>query len=141
MRRDDMGRRMVSDIARVYKLWAEYAAACHAGDLDRFMALWTDDAIQMPPDAPRRIGKAAIREGMQAGFDRFHMRNVIPRTEEVRVLGDRAYSHGTYTVDMTPKGGGETMTLAAKFLDVLERQPDGSWKIAVDCHNYDMPYG
>lgn len=132
---------MASDVAHVYRLWAEYAAACDAGDLDRLMALWTDDAIQMAPGAPRRIGKPQIREAMQAGFDRFHMRNMIPRTEEVRILGSRAYAHGTYTVDLIAKGGNETMSLSAKFLSVLEKQPDGSWKIAVDCHNYDRRDG
>ena len=64
---------------------------------------------------------------------------MIINTEVVRVLGDVAYSHGTYTFDMTPKGGGETMSLSGKFLDILEKQVDGSWKIAIDCHNYNAP--
>ncbi len=136
-----MGRKMVSDVAQVHKVWDEYAAACHAGDLDRWMALWIDDGIQMSPDVPRRLGKEAIREGMQPGFDLFDMSNMVIQIEEVRILGDRAYSHGTYTFDMTPKEGGEAMSLSGKFLDILVKQHDGSWKIAIDCHNYNMPVG
>jgi uncharacterized protein (TIGR02246 family) len=136
-----MGRKMASDVAQVYKVWDEYAAAAHAGDLERWMALWIDDGIQMPPDVPRRVGKEAIREGMQPGFDLFDMSKMVIHTEEVRVLGDRAYSHGTYTFETTPKEGGETTNFSGKFLDILVKQADGTWKVAIDCHNYNEPYG
>jgi len=95
----------------------------------------------MPPDVPRRVGKEQIGAAMQPGVDLFDLKNTIINTEEVRILGDRAYSHGTYTYDMTPKAGGETMCISGKFLDILEKQADGSWKIAIDCHNYNEPAG
>ena len=129
-------RAQIADVAQVYQLWNEVAAACHAGDLERWLSLWIEDGIQMAPDAPRRLGKAQIRAGMQPGFDHFIMSDMIINTEEVRVMGDRAYSHGTYTFDMVPKEGGETMAISGKFLDILVKQADGSWKMAIDCHNY-----
>ena len=46
--------------------------------------------------------------------------------EEVRILGDRAYSHGLYGFSMTPKAGGDTIELSGKFLTILEKQADGS---------------
>ncbi len=54
-------------------------------------------------------------------------------------MGDRAYSHGSYEFEMSPKEGGKTKSCFGKFLDILEKQVDGSWKIAIDCHNYDTP--
>jgi len=138
-RRDKMDRNMVSEVAQVYKLLNEYAAAAIDGDIERWMSLWIDDGIQMPPDVPRRVGKEHIRREMQPGFSIFDMSNMIIQTEEVRILGDRAYSHGTYTFEMTPKKGGETKSYSGKFLDILEKQADGSWKIAIDCHNYNAP--
>jgi len=136
-----MERTKVSDVAQIYELWNEYAAAAHAGDLERWMSLWTDEGIQMAPDAPRRVGKEQIRAAMQPGFDLFIMSDMVINTEEVQILGDQAYSHGTYTFDMTPKEGGETTSLSGKFLDILEKQVDGSWKMAIDCHNYNEPSG
>ena len=136
-----MERTKVSDVAQIYELWNEYAAAAHAGDLERWMSLWIDDGIQMAPDAPRRVGKEQIRAGMQPGFDLFIMSNMVINTEEVQILGDQAYSHGTYTFEMTPKEGGETTSLSGRFLDILEKQADGSWKMAIDCHNYNEPSG
>ena len=136
-----MERTKVSDVAQIYELWNEYAAAANAGDLEHWMSLWTDEGIQMAPDAPRRVGKEQIRAGMQPGFDLFIMSDMVINTEEVQILGDKAYSHGTYTFDMTPKEGGETTSLSGKFLDILEKQADGSWKMAIDCHNYNEPSG
>ena len=127
------------DVSLVYKLWNEYAAAAHDGDLERWMSLWIDDGIQMAPDAPPRVGKEQIREAMQPSFELFIMSKMVINTEEVRILGDRAYSHGTYVFDMTPKEGGETTSYSGKFLDILVKQADGSWKIAIDCHNYNTP--
>ena len=130
---------MVSDVAQVYKLWNEYAAAANDGDMARWIALWSDDGIQMAPGAPRRVGKAEIRREMQPLFDLFDTSKMIIHTEEVRILGDRAYSHGTYEFEITPKEGGKTKSCSGKFLDILEKQVDGSWKIAIDCHNCNAP--
>ncbi len=136
-----MERDMVSDVALIYELWNEYAAAAHAGDFERWMAMWIDGAIQMAPDEPQRVGKERIWAAMKPAFDLLEIRNMVINTEEVRVLGDRAYSHGTYTFDTTPKEGGETTSFSGKFLDILEKQAGGSWKIAIDCHNYNLPLG
>jgi uncharacterized protein (TIGR02246 family) len=133
-------RVQVVDVAQVYDLWNEYAAAVNARDLDRWLALWVDDAIQMPPRAPCRAGKAEIRRGMQPLFD-LGVVKMIVQLEEVRILGDRAYTHGTCEFEMAPREGAETRRYSAKFLDILEKQVDGSWKIAIDCHNYDAPSG
>jgi uncharacterized protein (TIGR02246 family) len=127
------------DVALVYELWNEYADAANTGDMERWISLWIDDAVQMPPGAPRRVGKEQIRRGMQPLFDLFDTSRMSIHTEEVRILGDWAYSHGTYEFELTPKEGGETKSYSGKFLEVLEKQVDGSWKIAIDCHNYDAP--
>ena len=99
------------------------------------MALWVEDAIQMPPGAPSRVGKAEIRRAMRPLFGRPRTRKVIIEPEEVRILGDLAYAHGTYALEVAPEPGGETEICTGKFLDILKKQVDGSWKIAIDCHN------
>jgi uncharacterized protein (TIGR02246 family) len=132
-------RVQVADVAQVYDLWNEYVAAAIDGDMESWIALWIDDGIQMPPGAPRRVGKAEIQRGVQPRFDLFDTTKMIIHTEEVRIMGDRAYSHGTYEFEMAPKEGGETKSYTGKFLDILEKQVDGSWKIAIDCHNYHTP--
>jgi len=105
------------------------------------MSLWEDDGKQMAPDAPPRIEKEQIRAAMKSTFDLFIMSNMGIDTGEVRILGEWGFSYGTYTFDLVAKDGGETSHFSGKFLDIVKRQADGSWKIAIDCHNYNEPSG
>ena len=125
------------DVALIYELWNEYAAAINAGDLERWMSLWLDDGIQMAPNEPTHVGLDQIRTAVQPTFDLFFMTNAVFNTEEVRILGNWAYSYGAYTFEKIPKQGGKTTSSRCKFLDILVKLADGSWKIAIDCHNYD----
>jgi uncharacterized protein (TIGR02246 family) len=132
-------RVQVADVAQVYELWNEFAAAASDGDLDRWIDLWTDDGIQIPQSGPYRVGKSEIRRRTRAMFDAYHTTKMIIQPEEVRILGNRAYTHGTYEVEMVRKAGGTTKRRAGKFLGILEKHADGSWKISVDCHNSATP--
>jgi uncharacterized protein (TIGR02246 family) len=127
------------DVARIFDLWKEYAAACRAGNIERYLALWTEDGRQMAPDASQRIGKEQIRAAMQSLFDLIDIVNMVINTEVVRVLGNWAYSHGTHTFNITTKDGGRTLSLSGKFLSILQRQRDGSWRVAIECRNYNEP--
>jgi uncharacterized protein (TIGR02246 family) len=128
-------RVLIADVAQIYELWKRYADAASEGDTERWMALWVEDAIQMPPGAPTRVGRAEIQRAMRPLFERCRSRKVIIEPEEVRIMGDLAFAHGTYALEMAPEPGGETEKYFGKFLDILEKQVDGSWKIAIDCHN------
>jgi uncharacterized protein (TIGR02246 family) len=128
------------DVALVYRLLYESAAALTAGDMERWIAFWTDDGIQMPPGAPRNVGKEQIRRAIQPLLDQYDYGMTI-RPDEVQVLGERAYSHGLYAFAMTPKKGGDAAEVSGKFLTILEKQIDGFWKIAIDCFNYNAPPG
>jgi ketosteroid isomerase-like protein len=99
-----------------------------------------DDGIQLPPGAPCRVGKELIRVEMQPLLDLFDWQMAI-QPDEVKVLGDQAYSYGLCEFVMTPKEGGNTIERNGKFLTILRRQIDGSWTIAIDCFNYDAPLG
>ena len=129
------------DVAQIYELWNQYAAEWSpGGDFERWMDLWIDDGIQMPPDAPRNMGVEQIRAGNQPRYEVTDWEMTI-NPDEVRVLGDRAYTYGTYEFAFTPKEGGDTTRGNGKFLTILEKQIDGSWKIAIDSFNFDEPLG
>jgi uncharacterized protein (TIGR02246 family) len=133
---------MASDVAQVKELYDEYLIAMDVGDFERWLALWMDDCLQMAPDTPPRVGTEELRAVYQPAFDLYVYDNLVYSEEvRVRILGDWAYAHSTYTFDMTPKEGGETTSFSGKFLEIVKRQIDGSWKIAIDCHNYNEPLG
>ena len=128
-----------ADIAALKEILNKYAATCHAGDLDGWISLWTDDGIQMYPGAPSRVGKEQIRAGMKPAFDHFILKIAIAPEMEARVSGNLGFTRGTYTLSMVPKEGGETSVFDGKYLTILEKQTDGSWKIARDCFNSNAP--
>ena len=125
-------------ITAINEIWTQYVATLIAGDLDLWISLWTDDGIRMAPDAPAVIGKEQIREAMKPAFDQMTL-DVTIANKEVRVAGDWAFSRGTGILSTTPKKGGKTTKIDGKYLTILERQADGSWKIAIDCFNSNVP--
>jgi uncharacterized protein (TIGR02246 family) len=101
--------------------------------------LWTEDGIQLPPGSPPIVGKEQIRERNKSALvDLFTMDGSITN-EEVQVSGDLAVARGTYATTLTPKDGSEEIFIDGKYMTLLKRQPDGSWKIHRDIFNSNMP--
>ena len=103
------------------ELHALLEAAFTSGDLDALIALFEPDAtMRVPPDGHAVSGRDAIRAALAPIVAR------RPRfTSEVVVLataGELALTHARWTMDDTDGRG----TL------VLRRQPDGTWRIAID---------
>lgn len=132
---------MEADIAAIKEVLNQYVVAINTGDFDLWISLWTDDAVQMPPDTPARVGKEQIREAMKPGFDQMNLDMTIHSIDDVKVYGDLGIVRCTYTLKMTPKAGGETINAVpdAKDLSLWERQSDGSWKLIYDCNNSNVP--
>jgi uncharacterized protein (TIGR02246 family) len=128
---------MEPDITAIKEMLNQYAVITNAGDWDRWISLWADDGVQMPPDDPARIGKEQIRAGMKPIFDQMDLDIVIHGIEDARVYGDLGFTRCTYTLKATPKAGGGTISVMpdGKALTLYGRQPDGSWKIVYDCFN------
>ncbi|MCB0257147.1 MAG: nuclear transport factor 2 family protein, partial [Anaerolineae bacterium] len=116
-------------------VWREYEASQLAGDPDRWIALWAEDGVQMPPGSPPVVGKAAIdtrdREDLAVNeYSEFTIEN-----EEVEVSGDLAFARGTFKVTVAAKSGGEPMHFEGKYTTIFRQQPDGTWKIYRDTFN------
>ena len=88
----------------------------------------------MPPAGLRLSGIEKIRAANQPVMDLFDTEMTIS-PEDVHILDDRAYSYGSYKHAITPKEGGESISDTGMFLTILEKQANGSWKIAIACFN------
>lgn len=119
----------------------QYAVAANTDDFDLWISLWADDGVQMPSDTPTRIGLEQIREAMKPAFDQMTLDVNITSIEDAKVYGDFGLTRCNYTLDMTPKAGGEIIHAVrdGKALTLYERQSDGSWKIVYDCFNSNVP--
>jgi len=116
-----------ADIEAVKKIGDEFNTAFNAGDTDKLVSIYTDDAVRIPPNEPALIGKEAIRGRFQRLFDQFtveHESVVV----DVKVSGDLAFFRGTWTTIDTPKDGGEPLKFNGNFVSIIQKQPDESWK-------------
>lgn len=122
------GSTQETDIAAITALTSSYDAAATAGDTETLSALYAEDAVQMPPGEPPLVGKAAIRQRMDA-FNAEYTDAVDSRAERVRVSGDLATYRGSYTESVSPKDGGDPRLLEGNWMLVLQREPSGQWLI------------
>ena len=126
-----------ADMAAIKEVLNQYAVGITSGDFDLWMSLWADDGTQMPPDPPANVGIEEIRQEMKPAFDDMNMNLAIRSIEDAKIFGDLGLTRCVYTLEMTPKAGGETIAAMpeGKALTLYERKSDGSWKMAYDCFN------
>ncbi len=128
-----------ADEAAIRTLGDQAVAALNANDAAALAAFVTDDVVWMPPNEPPAIGKEAFEALFRASFDEFTFEVTIHPKDELVVAGDWAFARGTYVLVLTPKIGGEPVQESGKFLEIYQRQPDGSWKYARHIWNTDQP--
>ena len=116
----------------------DYLAAINANDAAAVLALLTDDAVYLPPNAPAGAGKAAIRPWLEGYFAAYRT-HWEKATRELVAAGDWALEYAAERVTDTPVAGGAAVEDVCKGLIVYRRQPDGTWKVAKDIWNSDRP--
>jgi uncharacterized protein (TIGR02246 family) len=123
-----------ADEAAIRAQTTSWIKAYNGGDAKAVAALYTEDAILMPPGAPSVKGRAAIQEFITKDIASAKAAgavfNVNPSTD-VGVSGNTGWESGTYTV--TVKGA---TVETGKFLSV-SRKKDGKWLYLRDTWNAD----
>lgn len=120
--------------AEIERLARQWEQAANTGQVERLVEVYAPDAVILPPGAPPIEGSATIRELFRQEFERFDTK-IAFTTQEIEVEGDLAYRYGRYVWRGTPRGRAEAFETTNKFLEIWKRQPDGSWRIAVDMWN------
>ncbi len=134
----------LSDVeaAAVLSVDSAFAAGVRAGDAAAVANAYAEDAVLMPPDMKPIKGRASIQE-YWAGFLKSYTVDAEMGMDEMDGRGDLAYSRGHYHFEVTPKGKGvpRMAPVSGKFLEVLRRQPDGSWLYTADMFSANAPPG
>ena len=127
------------DKAAIDKTRSQYAGAWRAGSAARVAALYADDAIVLYPNQSAVAGRAAILAYFKAFYDQYAPETFALTSDEIRIAGKWAFDRGSYRLTMSLRGGGPRIEDHGKYLVILERQADGSWKVARDMDNTDQP--
>ncbi|MCY3639750.1 MAG: SgcJ/EcaC family oxidoreductase [Gammaproteobacteria bacterium] len=128
-----------ADAAAIRALQAAWNQAVEAGSIEDYLAVLDADVELLPTDAPPIRGRDHYGQFLGPVFeqDRFEIEVVDPGT--VKVDGDLAYARYDYIIHRMPKGSDERISSLRKFLDVLRRQEDGSWRVLKHIWNYNEP--
>jgi len=117
---------------------AEFGAAISRGDTAATAALYTDDAVVLPPNAETVRGRQAIKGLFDGMIQQIGIPQLTLRTIQVDEIGDTANEVGEYTLKFQPAGG-EPVTDIGKYVVIWQRQSDDSWKLHIDIWNTNSP--
>jgi len=129
----------MSDADAITRVGADLGAAIRAYDVDGMAQAYAPDAVILPPGGPEVVGGDAIRAWFQAAVDRFRFEEYRLTTTELVTHSDWALRRGGMFWKLAPKDGGDPVVLDTKFLQLWQRQPDGSWRIARGLWNSNAP--
>ena len=119
-----------ADVTEIRRMEQEIVQAALAGDIERQLALQTDDVVWLPANVPPVEGKDALRRHLAAagGVVRFAL---TPLHTEGQ--GDLAYNRGTYALAVPV--GADTVSANGNNLQVWRRATDGTWRVALAMWN------
>jgi uncharacterized protein (TIGR02246 family) len=103
--------------------------AALASDTAAMMSQWTDDFVLLQPAGPILRGRTTIADVFRGAESAVEILEYVLDIQEVKVLGEYAFQWGTFRYSLRPRAGGETVDTGGKLMRILERQPDGTWKI------------
>jgi uncharacterized protein (TIGR02246 family) len=103
--------------------------AALANDAATMMSQWTEDFVLLPPDGPILRGRSTIAEAYRGMESAVEILDSALDILEVKVVGDYAFQWGTYRYRTRPRAGGDAVATSGKLMRILQRQPDGSWKM------------
>lgn len=130
------------DKVAIQKLHDADIKASLALDGPALESLWTNDIVTMAPGAPAVVGKEANIKKLEDGIAQLKAMEIAAFDEqwqEVRIEGDWAYEWGTMSGRMRPFSGGQEIAYIMNIMRVLNKQPDGTWKIARSIYNEATP--
>jgi uncharacterized protein (TIGR02246 family) len=115
---------------------AAWLDAYNAGDVEKIVAMYAEDAVLMPPHAAVAKGRAAIRAFLTADTAGARAAGVklVPGAATAGVVSDMGWESGSYTI---ADASGATVD-SGSYLSV-SRKSNGRWLYIRDMYNSDRP--
>ena len=122
------------DIAKIKRVHRQYEEAWLRGDSNAVLALFADDCVLLPPHADKpRIGHDGLKEfWFPPGAPPTQITKLVVTLQSIGGDGQIAYVWGTDDVAWTTVQDGKAVTASHQgiFLDVLQKQANGEWKLS-----------
>jgi uncharacterized protein (TIGR02246 family) len=125
------------DLEAVQSIFDRVPQYLASNDFQSWSELFDEDAILMPPNAPRVQGRAAIR-----AFGESLPKMIAITFYDVEIEGQGDFAVGRSAIRQTIQldGAGEVND-TAKQLAVMQKQADGTWLVTTVMYSSDLPIG
>lgn len=127
-----------ADQAGIRSADSAFMAAANAGDADQIAEVYAQDGSLLAPNLPPQKGRDAVRAFWGGFLDAYTVRFEVA-SDTIEGRGDLAYNQGHYRFTAVPKAKGVPgIADEGKFLEILKKQSDGSWKYVVDMYSSNL---
>ncbi len=127
-----------ADKAGIRSLDSAFVVAANAGDAEGVAAVYAEDGALLAPNLPPQKGRDAIKAFWGGFLDAYTVRFELA-SDTIEGRGDLAYNQGRYRFTAVPKAKGVPgVADEGKFLEILKKQSDGSWKYVVDMYSSNL---
>ena len=120
-----------ADLRAIERLHQKDMQASRAGDFETLRSIMTDEAVILPPGGEAVRGKEELDASfarMRDAMDRIEVIEYVLDFSEVKILGDYAFEWGEIRGSMRQTGD-EPQRSTYNVMRILQRQPDGEWKV------------
>ena len=130
---------MQSVEAAMSELETAWKTGYESGDAAAVAALYAEDAVYMAPYRDAIRGRAAVEATLTETMGMTSSRQITIQRTDIGAGGDLAYGIGTYAVAMQMAEGGGMVEDNGKYVTLLKRGADGSWKLTAHIWNTSLP--
>ncbi len=123
-----------NDIEAIEEMSKDRAVAFNSGDARRISDHFTVEGILMAPGKSVARGKKAVEE-YYAGIFREYETVLESYYDEVEVSGGLGFGRGEAKVMLISRQSGDTTYSSSKYLNIVQKQSDGTWKTTHDIWN------
>ena len=96
-------------------------------DADGITQHLAEDAVLMPPNESKKIGRQSINTWLRELFEHYTMTALAMPEREVTMAGDYAIERSLYEWTLRPKDGSAPIQDQANWIGIWRRDRAGSW--------------
>ncbi len=126
-----------SAAAAIRQLADAYVKATTSGDAKAVAALYTEDAVEMPPNLPAVTGRAAIQQYYEKVLSSVKVATFTLKHLDTQATGDHGYDVGTYEQKLADPNAPTPSSDTGKYAVIVKRTTAG-WKVAYAIYNSDQ---